>query len=68
MVGIGNIIVLGGVNVYLQQIVTGLIVVVAVTADSVTRRLRAKRMVARRRPVNSASHVIASPRLGLDAK
>lgn len=38
VVVIGNIIVLGGVNVYLQQIVTGLIVVVAVGLDAVMRR------------------------------
>lgn len=37
MVVIGNIIVLGGVNVYMQQIVTGLIVVVAVAMDAVLR-------------------------------
>lgn len=36
---IGNVIVLGGVNVYLQQIVTGLIVVVAVALDSITRKM-----------------------------
>jgi ribose transport system permease protein len=39
LVVIGNIIVLGGVNVYLQQIVMGLIVVVAVTVDSLLRSL-----------------------------
>ncbi|MFC4171411.1 ABC transporter permease [Microvirga sp. GCM10011540] len=39
MVVIGNIIVLGGVNVYLQQIVTGLIVVAAVAMDAAMRRL-----------------------------
>ncbi len=39
MVVIGNIIVLGGVNVYMQQIVTGLIVVVAVAADALMRNL-----------------------------
>lgn len=38
MVVIGNIIVLGGVNAYLQQVVTGLIVVIAVAMDSATRR------------------------------
>ena len=68
MVVIGNIIVLGGVNVYLQQIVTGLIVVVAVTADSITRRLRAKRLVARRKPSGSASESIGPAELRLDVK
>lgn len=37
IVVIGNVIVLGGVNVYLQQIVTGLIVVFSVALDSITR-------------------------------
>ncbi|WP_306154661.1 ABC transporter permease [Roseovarius sp. MMSF_3281] len=37
---IGNVIVLGGVNVYLQQVVTGLIVVVAVAFDAISRRMR----------------------------
>ncbi|MGU3575116.1 ABC transporter permease [Brucellaceae bacterium C25G] len=37
IVVIGNMIVLGGVNVYLQQIVTGLIVVFAVALDAITR-------------------------------
>ena len=36
---IGNVIVLGGVNVYLQQIVTGLIVVVAVAFDAISRKM-----------------------------
>jgi ribose transport system permease protein len=39
MVVIGNIIVLGGVNVYMQQIVLGLIVVVAVAVDAMLRSL-----------------------------
>lgn len=42
IVVIGNVIVLGGVNVYLQQIVTGLIVVFAVALDSLTRSLSKK--------------------------
>lgn len=42
IVVIGNVIVLGGVNVYLQQIVTGLIVVFAVALDSLTRGLSKK--------------------------
>jgi ribose transport system permease protein len=36
---IGNIIVLGGVNVYLQQVFNGVIVVLAITLDSLSRRL-----------------------------
>ena len=39
MVVIGNIIVLGGVNVYLQQVFNGAIVVLAITIDSLTRRI-----------------------------
>jgi ribose transport system permease protein len=39
MVVIGNIIVLGGVNVYLQQVVMGAIVVVAVALDALLRNL-----------------------------
>ena len=35
---IGNIIVLGGVNVYLQQVFNGVIVVLAITLDSLSRR------------------------------
>lgn len=42
MVALGNIIVLGGVGIYLQQIVTGLIVVVAVALDAITRRFSAR--------------------------
>jgi ribose transport system permease protein len=42
IVVIGNVIVLGGVNVYLQQIVTGLIVVFAVALDSIMRGLSKK--------------------------
>ena len=38
MVVIGNIIVLGGVNVYLQQVFNGAIVVLAITIDSLSRR------------------------------
>lgn len=39
---IGNVIVLAGVNVYLQEIVTGLIVVVAVALDAINRKLGRK--------------------------
>ncbi len=39
---IGNIIVLGGVDVYWQQVFNGLIVVLAITLDSLTRRLGKK--------------------------
>ena len=39
---IGNVIVLAGVNIYLQEIVTGLIVVVAVTLDAVNRNWGSK--------------------------
>jgi inositol transport system ATP-binding protein len=39
MVVIGNIIVLGGVNVYLQQVFNGVIVVLAITIDSLSRRI-----------------------------
>jgi ribose transport system permease protein len=42
IVVIGNMIVLGGVNVYLQQIVTGLIVVFAVVLDALSRRLQSR--------------------------
>jgi ribose transport system permease protein len=36
---IGNIIVLGGVDVYWQQVFNGAIVVLAITFDSVSRRI-----------------------------
>jgi ribose transport system permease protein len=36
---IGNIIVLGGVDVYWQQVFNGVIVVLAITIDSLTRRI-----------------------------
>ena len=36
---IGNIIVLGGVNVYWQQVFNGVIVVLAITFDSLSRRI-----------------------------
>lgn len=36
---IGNVIVLGGVDVYLQQVVTGAIVVIAVALDAITRKM-----------------------------
>ncbi len=39
---IGNIIVLGGVDVYWQQVFNGVIVVLAITLDSLTRRLGKK--------------------------
>jgi ribose transport system permease protein len=39
---IGNIIVLGGVDVYWQQVFNGFIVVVAITIDSLSRRLGKK--------------------------
>jgi ribose transport system permease protein len=39
---IGNIIVLGGVDVYWQQVFNGVIVVLAITLDSLTRRIGKK--------------------------
>lgn len=39
---IGNIIVLGGVDVYWQQVLNGVIVVLAITIDSLTRRIGKK--------------------------
>ncbi len=39
---IGNIIVLGGVDVYWQQVFNGLIVVLAITLDSLSRRIGRK--------------------------
>jgi len=39
---IGNIIVLGGVDVYWQQVFNGVIVVLAITIDSLTRRIGKK--------------------------
>jgi ribose transport system permease protein len=36
---LGNVIVLGGVDVYLQQVVTGAIVVIAVALDAITRKM-----------------------------
>lgn len=39
---IGNIIVLGGVNVYWQQVFNGVIVVLAITIDSLSRRIGKK--------------------------
>lgn len=39
---IGNIIVLGGVDVYWQQVFNGMIVVLAITLDSLTRRIGRK--------------------------
>jgi ribose transport system permease protein len=39
---IGNIIVLGGVDVYWQQVFNGFIVVIAITIDSLSRRIGKK--------------------------
>jgi ribose transport system permease protein len=37
---IGNIVILGGVNVYLQQVVNGAVVILAIIFDSLLRRSR----------------------------